>query len=85
MIFRLFLLPAIALGLVLAVSPTGARAQEDQPVGVVEQPDSVTTAPSDEGASERAAQGFDTPYSSESNDGAADNLQPQPFSATPND
>jgi hypothetical protein len=67
----------------VAIWPVQANAQD---AGTVEQPDNVTTAPSDEGASERAGAGFDTPWTPQPyNDGAADNLEPKPFSATPND
>jgi hypothetical protein len=80
----LILSAPILLGLAFASLPTGARADDEQPAGVVEQPDNVTTAPTDEGASERAGAGFDTPYSSQNNEGAADNLQPHPTEAAPN-
>ena len=83
--FGIILSTSLLLSLAFAAFPTGARAQEEQSVGTVEQPDNVTSAPSDEGASERAGAGFDTPWSSQPyNDGAADNLQPQPLEVTPN-
>jgi len=86
MTFRLgfILSTSLLLSLAFAAFPTGVRAEDEQPVGTVEQPDNVTSAPSDEGASERAGAGFDTPYSSQNNDGAADNLQPHPTEASPN-
>ena len=63
-----------------------ARAQEEQSTGTVEQPDNVTGATTDEGASERAGAGFDTPWTPQPyNDGKADDLEPKPLTATPND
>ena len=75
----------LALALGFAFNPSAVRADDDQPVGTVEQPDNVTGATTDEGASGRAQAGFDTPWTSQPyNDGSADNLEPKPFEATPN-
>jgi hypothetical protein len=73
------------LAVAFTVCPAGARADDDQPVGKVEQPDNVTGVTTNEGASERAGAGFDTPWTPQPyNDGKADNLEPKPFESTPN-
>ena len=62
-----------------------AEPSDDSSVGRVEEPDNVRNAPSNEGASERAGAGFDTPWTPDPyNDGKADNLEPKPLTVTPN-
>jgi hypothetical protein len=100
MSLRTFISFPLVILTMLAFNPALARADDDQPsdsssstaepsddssVGRVEEPDNVRNAPSNEGASERAGAGFDTPWTPDPyNDGKADNLEPKPMTVTPN-
>jgi hypothetical protein len=56
---------------------------DDEPVGTVIEPSDVTSAPTDEGASANAGGGFDTSADTVQTD--SPDLEPKPFTATPNE
>ncbi len=77
---------AAILGVLLALSPVSALSGDDEPVGVVVEPNDVTSAPTDEDAAANAGGGFDTPADAVQPDqGDGSEPEPKPTTAEPND